>query len=147
MQIGRWVLEASSTSPHDSTQRAHEAGGMPFRSPLAGDDLLAAVTEHMAALHTRYHGRPPATAATRMMGDDLMACVLGGVYSDIEKTLIELDRTSLVHEVRSAFQGAMQERFVPEIERLSGRRVESFVSTHSVGPDLEIELFFLAPAA
>jgi hypothetical protein len=53
----------------------------------------------------------------------------------------------LVHEVRSAFQGAMQERFVPEIERLSGRRVESFVSTHSVGPDLEIELFFLAPAA
>ena len=52
-----------------------------------------------------------------------------------------------VHEVRSAFQGAMQERFVPEIERLSGRRVESFVSTHSVGPDLEIELFFLAPAA
>jgi hypothetical protein len=39
----------------------------------------------------------------------------------------------------------MQERFVPEIERLSGRQVDSFVSTHSVGPDLEIELFFLAP--
>jgi uncharacterized protein YbcI len=118
---------------------------MASRSPLAGDELLAAVTEHMAALHTRYHGRPPATATTRMMGDDLLACVLGGVYSDIEKTLIELDRTSLVHEVRSAFQEAMRERFVPEIERLSGRQVDSFVSTHSVGPDLEIELFFLAP--
>jgi uncharacterized protein YbcI len=116
-------------------------------SSLAGDDLLAAVTEHMAALHTRYHGRAPATATTRMMGDDLLACVLGGVYSDIEKTLIELDRTSLVHEVRSAFQDAMKERFVAEIERLSGRQVDSFVSAHSVGPDLEIELFFLAPAA
>jgi uncharacterized protein YbcI len=116
------------------------------RSPLAGDELLAAVTEHVAALHTRYHGRPPATATTRMMGDDLLACVLGGVYSDVEKTLIELERTSLVHEVRSAFKDAMQERFVAEIERLSGRHVESFVSTHSVGPDLEIELFFLAPA-
>jgi uncharacterized protein YbcI len=120
---------------------------MASRSPLAGDELLAAVTDHMAGLHTRYHGRPPATATTRLMGDDLLACVLGGIYSDIEKTLIELERTSLVHEVRSAFQDAMQERFVAEIERLSGRQVESFVSAHSVGPDLEIELFFLAPAA
>jgi hypothetical protein len=39
----------------------------------------------------------------------------------------------------------MEPRFVGEVERLSGRRVESFVSTHHVGPDLEVELFFLAP--
>jgi uncharacterized protein YbcI len=80
-----------------------------------------------------------------MLGDDLLACVLGGVYSEVEKTLIELQRTSLVHEVRSAFQDAMEERFVAEIEQLTGRHVEGFVSTHSVGPDLEIELFFLSP--
>ena len=60
--------------------------------------------------------------------------------------MIELERTPLVHEVRSAFQKAMQPRFVAEVERLSGRRVESFFSTHHVGPDLEVELFFLAPA-
>ena len=59
--------------------------------------------------------------------------------------MIELERTPLVHEARSAFQEATQPRFVAEIERLSGRRVESFVSTHHVGPDLEVELFFLAP--
>jgi uncharacterized protein YbcI len=113
-------------------------------SPLGGDELLTAVSERMVALHDRYHGRAPVSAKTRLLGDDLLACVLGGVYSEVEKTLIELQRTSLVHEVRSAFQDAMQERFVAEIERLSGRRVERFVSTHSVGPDLEIELFFLS---
>ena len=30
------------------------------------------------------------------MGDDLLACVLGGVYTDVEKTLIELERGAIV---------------------------------------------------
>jgi len=119
---------------------------MTSSAPLTGNDLLAAVSRRMAALHEHYHGRAPATAKTRMLGDDLLACVLGRIYSEVEKTMIELDRTPLVHEVRSAFQEAMQPRFVAEVERLSGRRVESFFSTHHVGPDLEVELFFLAPA-
>jgi uncharacterized protein YbcI len=116
-------------------------------TPLTGDALLHAVSERMAALHEHYHGRAPVTAKTRMLGDDLLACVLGGVYGEVEKTMIELERTPLVHEVRSAFQVVMEDRFVTEIERLSGRGVERFMSTHNVGPDLEVELFFLAPAA
>ena len=43
---------------------------------------------------------------------------------------------------RSAFQNAMQHKFVAEVQRLSGRRVLNFISSHHVGPDLEIELFF-----
>jgi hypothetical protein len=38
----------------------------------------------------------------------------------------------------------MERRFVAEVERLSGRRVDDFISSHHVGPDLEVELFFLA---
>jgi uncharacterized protein YbcI len=84
-----------------------------------------------------------------MMGDDLLGCVLGGVYTDVEKTLIELERAPRVQDNRNAFQTAMQDRFVAVVEQLSGKRVAHFVSTHSIGPDLEIELFFLAdrPAA
>jgi uncharacterized protein YbcI len=48
-----------------------------------------------------------------------------------------------VHETRSAFQQAMEQRFVSAVEGLTGRRVAQFISTHSVGPDLEIELFVL----
>ena len=111
--------------------------------PLHGDELLTAMAEAMSSVHERYYHRPPGSSQCRFMGDDLLACVLGGVYTEVEKTLIELQHAPLVHESRNAFQTAMEDRFVGLVERLVGRRVLQFVSTHSVGPDLEIELFFL----
>jgi uncharacterized protein YbcI len=116
--------------------------------PLQGDELLTAVTEAMVALHERYHHRAPVSAKTQLLGDDLIAVVMGGVYTEVEKTMIELQRTTVVQETRSAFQEAMQQRFIDEIERLSGRDVLAFISNHHVGPDLEVELFVLrAPSA
>ena len=115
--------------------------------PLEGDALLAAVTDAMIALHQRYYHRPPGSAKTQMMGDDLLACVIGDMYTDVEKTLIELQRAPLVTDNRSAFQNAMRHRFIAVVEQLAGRRVAHFISSHHVGPDLEIELFFLADTA
>ena len=111
--------------------------------PPVSDAVLAAVTEAMIALHVRYHGRAPATARTSMMGEDMLACLLGDIYTNVEKTMIELQRKALVQETRSAFQQAMERRFIGEVERLTGRRVAQFMSTHHVGPDLELELFVL----
>jgi uncharacterized protein YbcI len=108
---------------------------------LAGDELLDAVTDSLVALHRRYHHRAPVTAKTQMLGEDLLACVMGGVYTEVEKTMIELQRGTLVQETRSAFQQAMQQRFIEEVERLSGRDVIAFISNAHVGPDMEIELF------
>jgi hypothetical protein len=51
--------------------------------PLNGEDLLSAVISAMVALHERYHHRAPVSAKTQMLGDDLLACVLGGVYTDV----------------------------------------------------------------
>jgi uncharacterized protein YbcI len=107
--------------------------------------MLDALTERMIALHERYHHRKPVTAKTRLLGDDLIACVLGGVYTDVEKTMIEIQRTTIVQETRNAFQNAMKHRFISAVEELSGRRVMAFISNHHVGPDIEIELFFLTP--
>lgn len=115
-------------------------------TPLTGDQLLVAVTDAMVLLHRRYHHRAPVTAKTLLLGGDLLACVMGGVYTDVEKTMIELQRTAIVQETRSVFQDAMQHRFIAEVERLSGRAVLSFISNHHVGPDMEIELFMLTPA-
>jgi uncharacterized protein YbcI len=110
---------------------------------LTGDALLVAVTEAMVALHQRYYHRVPVTAKSLLLGGDLLACVLGGVYTDVEKTMIELQRSTMVQETRSAFQTAMQHKFISEIERLSGRGVLAFISNHHVGPDMEIEIFLL----
>ncbi len=115
------------------------------QDPLTGDALLAAVTDAMVALHQRYHHRKPVTAKTLLLGDDLLACVLGGVYTDVEKTMIELQRTTIVQETRSAFQTAMQHKFIGAVERLTGRGVLAFISNHHVGPDMEVEIFMLAP--
>jgi uncharacterized protein YbcI len=120
---------------------------MPADAPsLTGDELLAAVTDAMVRLHERYHHRTPATAKTQLLGDDLLVCLLGGVYTDVEKTMIELQRSTVVQETRSEFQAAMQHKFISEVERLSGRGVLAFISNSHVGPDLEMELFMLAPA-
>jgi uncharacterized protein YbcI len=108
-----------------------------------GEELLSAVTASMVALHQRYHHRAPVSAKTQLLEDDLLAVVMGGVYTEVEKTMIELQQSTLVQETRSAFQNAMQRRFIDEIERLSGRHVLAFISNHHVGPDLEIELFVL----
>ena len=114
-------------------------------TPLEGDELLTAVTDALVALHERYHHRAPVTAKTMLMSNELLACVMGGVYTEVEKTMIELQRQTIVQETRSAFQSAMQERFISEVERLSGRRVLAFISNCHVGPDLEVELFVLEP--
>jgi uncharacterized protein YbcI len=52
-----------------------------------------------------------------------------------------------VQETRSAFQEAMQARFIDVVHSLTGRNVMAFISNGHVGPDLEIELFVLAPPA
>jgi uncharacterized protein YbcI len=110
-----------------------------------GDELLAAVTEAMVAFHQRYYHRKPVTAKSLLLGDDLLACVLGGVYTDVEKTMIEIQCTKMVQETRNAFQNAMRDKFIKAVERLAGRHVLAFFSNHHVGPDLEIELFILTP--
>ncbi len=55
-------------------------------------------------MHERYHGRRPASAKWLMIGGDLLACMMGDVNTEAERTLIELDRSTVVQETRSAFQ-------------------------------------------
>lgn len=112
--------------------------------PFSGELLLSAVTEEMVALHERYHGRTPASADAKLLEDEVLAIVFWGVYTDVEKTMIELQREALVKETRNAFHVAMQQRFIDVVERLSGREVLAFASDTSVGPDIEIELFVLS---
>jgi uncharacterized protein YbcI len=114
-------------------------------TPLTGDALLSAVTAAMVAFHQRYHERLPVTAKTLLLDDELLVCVLGGVYTDVEKTMIEIQLRTIVQQTRSAFQIAMQSKLIAAVERLSGRAVLHFMSNHHIGPDMEIEVFMLEP--
>ena len=107
------------------------------------DAVLEDVRLAIVALHERYYGRKPVTSRAMMMGPDMLACMLGDIYTDVEKTMIELQRQAVVRETRSAFQQAMEHRFTGIVERITGRKVARFISAHHVGPDLELELFIL----
>jgi uncharacterized protein YbcI len=131
----------------DVIRRTREKAAMPAPNiPLIGDALLVAVTDAMVAFHMRYYHRPPVTAKTLLLDGELLVCVLGGIYTDVEKTMIELQRKITVQETRSAFQIAMEHRFIDVVQRLSGRDVLHFISNSHVGPDMEVELFLLKPA-
>jgi uncharacterized protein YbcI len=116
--------------------------GLTRRSAMS-DEMLETVNVAMVALHEHYYGRKPGTARTQMLGDDMLACVFGDMYTDVEKTMIELQRELMVRDTRTAFQHAMEQRFISEVERSSGRRVIEFMTTHHVGPDLEVLLFVI----
>jgi uncharacterized protein YbcI len=112
---------------------------------LTGDELLVAVSDAMVEFHQRYHSRAPVLGRALLLGEELLACVLGGVYSDVVKTIADLQGTTVLQETRSPFQEEMQHRFIAEVERLSGRGVQAFISNSHFDPDLEIELFMLEP--
>lgn len=111
--------------------------------PLSGNELLDAVTDAIVALHLHHYGRVPATAKTQLLGDDLLACTLEGIYTEVEKTMIELQRAPEVRATRKDFETATSHKFIRVVERLSGRRVAAFISNYHVGPDLAVELFWL----
>jgi hypothetical protein len=48
---------------------------------------------------------------------------------------------------RDAFQDAMRDDMVAQVERLTGRRVIAFLSDNHIDPDVAIECFQLAAAA
>jgi uncharacterized protein YbcI len=136
------------TSRADLIRRTRKKAAISARNtPLTGDALLVAVTDAMVRFHQRYYHRAPVTAKTVLLDGEVLVCVLGGIYTDVEKTMIELQQTTTVQNTRSAFQLAMQHRFIEVVERLSGREVLVFSSKHHVGPDIEVEIFLLKSGA
>ena len=144
VEVARWVLALLPRAryPPEDEREGRDAGPRCFTERRSAARRL---TQAMVAFHKRYHHRKPVSAKTLMLGDDLLACVLGGVYTDVEKTMIEIQRKTIVQETRNELQNAMQANFIEAVERLTGRGVVGFISIHHVGPDIEIELFLLTP--
>ncbi len=112
---------------------------------MSGEELLVAVSDTMVEFHRSFHGRPPVIGKALLFGEQLLVCVLGEVYGDVARTMIDVQATTVVQQTRSAFQEEMQDRFIASVQRLSGRDVQAFISNSRVDPDVEIELFMLRP--
>ena len=68
----------------------------------------------MVEFHQRYYNRAPVLGRALLLGEALLACVLGDVYGDVMTTLTDLQGATILQETRSPFQEEMQDRFINE---------------------------------
>lgn len=110
--------------------------------PLAGGELLSAISTRFVKLLREHYGRGPTRAKTYIL-DDLVVCVLRNGFTAMEQTMVESGRSDSVIEMRHNFQGMMAQRYKETIEELTGAKVEAFLSQAHLEPDITIEIFLV----
>jgi uncharacterized protein YbcI len=108
--------------------------------------VLAEVTNAVVRLHRTHYGKGPTRSKSYLL-DDVLICVMGDVFTTVERTLVEAGEGDEVRETRLAFQDAMRERFAEAIERIMERRVVGFTSQVLLDQDVAIEMFLLEPVS
>jgi uncharacterized protein YbcI len=111
-----------------------------------GGSLHAAISDMIVRITAEYTGRGPTRARTTINGDWIFV-TLTDTLTKGERTLAASGRDQFVRDTRRAFQDAMRDAYLAEIEALTGRRVTAFLSDSHIDPDVAIECFQLAPAA
>ena len=106
--------------------------------------MLANVSRRTVMLFKQFYGKGPTQARTYYQDDTVLILLRGG-FTRVEETLMRDGQGSVVHAQRDAFQAAMQDGFVAIIEEEIGRKVIAFMSTSHQQPDLNAEVFVLAP--
>jgi uncharacterized protein YbcI len=111
--------------------------------PLDGA-LRSAISQAIVRVHAEHYGKG-ATQAKTYAWENLLVTVLRDVLTTAEHTLVEADRAETVREVRMTFQSAMEETFRTAVERLTGRRIRSFMSQVDPASGYGVEVFVLEP--
>src|SRR3978361_2216008 len=103
---------------------------------------LVEVSNAMVAIHREHFGRGPG-AARALSADSVVVCVLTDIYTRVERTLIEAGEADRVREARRLHQLALADEYKSPVEALTGRRVEAFLATTHVDPDVCVATFLL----
>ena len=112
--------------------------------PAMDGALRSAISQAIVRIHAEHYGKG-ATQAKTFAWDNVIVCVLRDVLTTAERTLVDVDRADTVRDVRNTFQITMEQTFRSTIERLTGRRVESFMSQVDPANGLGVEVFVLEP--
>lgn len=114
-------------------------------SPRVDGETLEQVTRELVAMVKQFYGRGPTKARTDWVGNDALVCLMGGGFTPAEQTLYESGREQAVHDMRGAFQDAMEDRVRALVERVTGRTVVAFMNMTNQNPDLSVQMFVLKP--
>jgi uncharacterized protein YbcI len=127
------------------SSEGHRRAGAAIAAPPMDGALRSAISQAIVRIHAEHYGKG-ATQAKTYVWDNLVVTVLRDVLTTAERTLVEVDRADTVREVRTTFQVTMEPTFRSTIERLTGRRVQSFLSHVDPVSGLGVEVFLLEPA-
>jgi uncharacterized protein YbcI len=108
--------------------------------------ILADVSREMVRLYKEQFGRGPTKARTDWAGPDVLITVLEDTLTPAERNLTRLGEHQRVRDMRTFFQYATVPDFCEPVERLTGRRVRSFLSAIDTRVEgLSMETFILHP--
>ena len=111
--------------------------------PLTGEALLEAISGELLVLYGNHYGRTPARAKT-YLNDNVLVCVLQeDLLGPAELDAVRRGADEHVLSGRMAFQREHQAEFTAMVERLTGRRVDTFLSANQTRPGVAAELFIL----
>jgi uncharacterized protein YbcI len=132
-------LEVVPLAQGETTQ---STAGAPARQDIG--ELSMAISREMVILMKDYLGRGPTRARTYVR-DNVIAVVLQDTMTKAEHKLVEDGKVDAVRDVRRVFQETLRHETSEAIERLTGRKVISFLSDHDVRTDIAAEVFLLDP--
>jgi uncharacterized protein YbcI len=121
------------------------AEGPPADGRPRGGSLLAQISNAMVRIHKEHWGKGPTKART-IYAEDIVLTRLDEIFTQAEVTLVRAGREEEVRNMRIAFQRELEHEFVGAVERLTGRKVQAFVSEIHAATNMGIELFVLEPA-
>ena len=108
--------------------------------------ILSAISNEMVRIYKGQFGRGPTKTRTQWAGPDVLVVTLEKTLTPAEHSLARLGEHGRLRDLRMLFQYAEIEVFCEPIERLTGRKVRSFMSGIDTVADLASEMFVLHPA-
>jgi uncharacterized protein YbcI len=130
-------------------ESATRGGGRPAGGESQADGAFSvtmAISNEMVRLYKTLFGRGPTKARTAWAGPDTVTVTLEDTLTPAERNLVKLGEHQRLREARIFFQYAATSEFCEPVERLTGRKVRSFISgidTHVNG--FALEVFVLHP--
>ena len=110
-----------------------------------GGSVVAKISRDIVRVHARFYGRGPTRAKT-VWRDEIVICVLDGIFTKAELLLIDGGRFEDVRLHRIAFQDEVAPLLRAGVEAVTGRRVRSFLSQVSI-EGAASEVFILGDVA
>ncbi len=122
----------------------------PEQQPTADEARTSSsmeVSDAMVRLYKEVFGRGPQLARTYWAGPDTLVALLEDTLTPVERSMVRMGEDQRLRDMRMFFQYATVREFCEPVERITGRKVRSFLSGIDTQVEgLSIETFVLHPA-